>query len=435
MSLLENISQWLRIRIDTSRPYWEAIEPIASKIIYLNTPMAIRPTVLGHTVPIGYRLSCLYFGAPLVDRTSTLDHGYPVQIIDPFLGLQISSNRLGPVADPTVALSELCLARARTILQRARKEQREIRVLWSGGIDSTAVACALLREADPSLDRLTFFYSKESVTEYRKFYKKVLKKNQSCTRISSVDEVLGTSALIVSGEHGDQIFGSMKALKIPWEELNAPWQIAFPAHLEKVMGSKFRVSAVLDYLRPQIEAAPVPLNSFLDLLWWINFSMKWQSVALRIPAQMRPLVDKSDIDNRKPKNPLDQLALTEHFFRSIEFQHWALTYRDAAVESGDWRSYKQPLKNFIFDFNGDSRYLKKKQKIPSLNQVLKNARGAEAMAILKTGESHKQPIDTTLKSPVKGYEVSGDKKNIEYNVIYTYSRERTLWDDFDSDGE
>ncbi|MBX2869065.1 MAG: hypothetical protein KTR18_10335 [Acidiferrobacterales bacterium] len=428
---------WHKVRNTYRRDscHWNETEPVSEPISYINTSMAIRPDILGHSLPLGYRLSCLYFGSPLLDRTSTLGHGYPQYMLDPLSDLTLTSVSFSNKDNATTVLSNLCLQRARDILQRAREEQREIRILWSGGIDSTAVACALLRESDPALDQLNFYFSYESVWEYRKFYKNILKGNQTCTRFSTIEELLGSPALIVTGEHGDQLFGSMKALAISWRELNQSWQAAFPEHLTTLMGSSYRAETVLDYLSPQISQSPAPLYTLFDLLWWINFSMKWQNVAMRIPAQIDGSYRIVSEAEKSPDNPCSQFSLTEHFFRTEEFQRWALTFRESAIEPGNWRSYKLPLKQFIFEFTEDRRYLKKKQKVPSLNRVLNHNGSSDAIAIVKSGAIFRQARDTTLKTAIPGHESDESSSGDERGVTFSYSREKPLWDDIDSGGE
>ena len=42
------------------------------------------------------------------------------------------------------------------------------------------------------------------------------------------------------------------------------------------------------WISPQLEVAPFPIVTTHDMLWWLNFSCKWQVVALRWYAAARP---------------------------------------------------------------------------------------------------------------------------------------------------
>ena len=104
----------------------------------------------------------LVMGAPIVDRSGTLavDHYrfeddrrtvterrlkvgnfYPVPPLNPnaFYGRH---QREEPHDRAWLNLTELMLKRSRDILERAASEGKRLQVLWSGGIDTTAVVVA-----------------------------------------------------------------------------------------------------------------------------------------------------------------------------------------------------------------------------------------------------------------------------------------------------
>lgn len=408
---------------------WAGTKAHAHPLKYLSGPMAVRPSVLKNNVPLGYRLSSLYFGCGLIDRTGTLDHGFPVDILNPLSSVlqhgQIKSSLPGQTGAAVSSISKLCVDRANQILQRARTENRPIRVLWSGGIDSTAAAVALLKTADPKLDRLEFYYSQHSVREYKLFFQQSLAQ-QKIVKIKSVDQALGTDAIVVTGEHGDQLFGSMKAIGVKWKELNKAWPEALPNELNRRLASTHRVDQVLDYLAPQISTAPISINTFWDALWWMNFSMKWQSVAYRIPAiGAASKTIKYDLNQ--------QFNLTEHFFNSNAFQIWALSNRCNVIEAGNWKTYKWPLRDFIYEYNADQKYKKGKRKQASLNNVIQhpdrfNFR-RRCVAIDTAGVLMLQNFDDSLKKAIDG--------SIEVSAggAFTISHESQLWSDLGSTGE
>lgn len=404
--------------------------PIDAPIVFASPATALRPSVLGHAVPLGHRLTSLYFATAVLDRTATLDHGYPVEVLDPLPDLE--SVPASVSADPVKSLDTLCLERARVILARARAEKRGVRVLWSGGIDSTAAAAALLRVADPAVDRLSFLHGKKSRQEHPRFLATALA-DRACTRIRGVGRALGTEDLVVTGEHGDQLFGSAKALDVSWPRLTSPWRDGFERELRDRLASAHRVDAVLDWLGPQIERAPVPIETLLDLLWWLNFSLKWQSVSLRVPAQL-------DHDPERGRTALGQLALSEHFFRTDGFQRWALEHRSACVRPGDWTSYKWPLKRVIHRFDGDDAYLAAKTKRASLGDIMDRPLRGRCLALTADGRAFRQPVDVTLARALPGRERglrrgarradgTAGTETAGIEVEFEASRESSLWSD------
>ena len=420
---------------------WSGSTPHPGKLEYVSTTMAVRPTILGHPAPLGYRLACLYFRTGLIDRTETLDHGFPYQVLDALPRYDAAAEPDLPTtqADAENTVHAVCQERANAILDRARAEKRNVRILWSGGIDSTAAACALLQNSNPETDKLEFYYGRHSRAEYNKFFKDTVRKYPH-VKVKSVGESLDCSSLLVTGEHGDQLFGSLKAIKIGWSDLMEPWQEAFPKQLRTVLASSYRADQVIDYLSQQFRCCPVPIVTLLDLLWWLNYSLKWQSVSLRIPLTMASSNNGNDIRR--------QLSLTEHFFRDPAFELWAFRNRQWAITPGDWKSYKRPLKKVIFEFNNDQRYLDTKRKVPSLMHVTSRTWRYRSMAWDQQGSILYQHYDDSLRKPIAGFESksgwfgtsdqrSGNATTVSsaaIGVSYIAGHESGLWSGIDNDG-
>lgn len=359
-------------QIALKKNLWTGTKPHGIPITFLNGGMAIRPTVLGQSVPDGYRYACRFFGVGLIDRTGTLDHGFTPQVFDPI--------PIDFAAVPT--MQQLCTVRAETIVNEAQRDNLPIRLLWSGGIDSTCVAAALLDALGDETDRLEVSYSKKSVAEYRKFYRMLKKRGIRLTEIKTVSEALRNDALIVTGEHGDQIFGSMLAGDLEFQHLNVHWRDVLPAHIGTKIGEK-PARVMLEYLKPQLAACPIPLTTTYDFLWWANFSMKWQTVSQRVLATRDTPEDRNAV-----------APMLRHFFRTDDFQRWSLANPDQKIRY-DWPSYKYPLKDIIFEFNGDKRYRKKKIKERSL-RGLTGRLARRAIAIDAEGVLYTQPIDRSI---------------------------------------
>jgi hypothetical protein len=108
--------------------------------------------------------------------------------------------------------------------------------------------------------------------------------------------------------------------------------------------------------QPVLEAAPIGIRSLFDALWWLNFTLKWQDVSVRMVA------------TRGADAPRLAGSL-RHFFRTEPFQQWALRHTPGRpVER--WIDYKLPAKTYVRDFTGDERYFRQKTKEDSLRNVL-----------------------------------------------------------------
>eukprot|EP01062_Namystynia_karyoxenos_P038598 TRINITY_DN28030_c0_g1_i1.p1 TRINITY_DN28030_c0_g1~~TRINITY_DN28030_c0_g1_i1.p1 ORF type:complete len:575 (+),score=173.03 TRINITY_DN28030_c0_g1_i1:72-1796(+) len=327
------------------------------------------------------RLAALsfFFGVPLIDRTGTLNRGLP---------LKLRSLFPIPPRDPRMRdapLAPLMSARAAELLRLARERGLELRLLWSGGIDSTGTLAALLAELRKE-DRgtpspLVVLLSQESVDEYPAFHADTIVAERAAGRLRTVqlDPAQPVSAqmdfsrhIYVTGECGDQLFGSalMAAAFNPGHAhnaallergLGAPWREVVPQSLAKC-GLERDPAEWCEWLAPQLEHSPVPVETVFDLLWWLNFSMKWQHVVLRC-LHHREGMQPSDIDS------------VHHFYASDHFQQWSMeNHHRKLPDLRVWSTYKAPLKEFIFEFNGDADYRDNKLKLGSLQHVMDSYR-------------------------------------------------------------
>ena len=79
-----------------------------------------------------YLKTCLFFGSTLSDRTGTLQSGYDFKIID----------SIPKVEGFKLRFEDICIKRAEEITSRS---QGPLKILWSGGIDSTVALISLIK--------------------------------------------------------------------------------------------------------------------------------------------------------------------------------------------------------------------------------------------------------------------------------------------------
>lgn len=321
-------------------------------IVYINTHAATFGWYFGRRLPDGYRWAAKFWGSGLLDRSRTLYTGFPTQSLYPLLPHRVSRAQ----AQPT--LGELCDAEGARIVAEAEHSQRDIQILWSGGIDSTAALVALIKaaKARDCIDRLEVLLTDQSITEYGLFFDRFVRALRHRFVDAPVTAWLNPQKLIVTGEHGDQIFGSAKAAHYVADgRAFEGYADELPRILAESLGSASKADTVLRYLEPLFQMSPVPLHSVFDVFWWVNFTLKWQIVGLRL-AVFRVK------DVRQTFNAL------RHFFSSPGFQNWSLENHHRKI-AGTWESYKMPLKDYIFEFTGDDEYRRTKVKLPSLKAI------------------------------------------------------------------
>ncbi len=319
-------------------------------------------------LPPLYLRACRFFASPLIDRTATLDDGIGYRILEP-----LTATTPGPAS-----FAERCDARAEALLTRAIASDRRIELLWSGGIDSSSALVALLRAAErhDALERLRVVLTEGSKAEFPSLFEGLITPRLAWRQFEPpLYQELDPGCITVTGEHGDQLFGSDK-LAEPMAEgyAFAPWGDTLPRLIASRLPNEREPEALIRYLEPQLAKAPRPLVSLWDLLWWLNYSLKWQYVALR-------LLCNASAEGVSPFRLEGNLV---NFFSTPAFQAWALHPHEMKVRA-DWASYKYPAKAYIHAYHADAVYQEQKLKEPSLNQAIRGV-GFPFLEALEEGD-------------------------------------------------
>lgn len=193
------------------------------------------------------------------------------------------------------------------------------------------------------------------------------------------------SAVVVTGEHGDQIFGSIlyHGAFIPKKhfvfqkesqngsELDKPWKMCVESRLREMQILRPNTrDKLLSLLSQQAATAPFEIVTLYDWLWWANFTFKWQYVTVRIV-------------NRLESCSESEFANLQHFYRTEAFQRWSMDatnhqeakfpkLEDSKGIQWSWCNYKLTLKAYIHSMATElsdaarETYFKSKEKEGSL---------------------------------------------------------------------
>lgn len=245
-------------------------------------------------------------------------------------------------------IKETCDKRAKEILNKYSK----ITVSWSGGVDSTSVVCAFLKNGLDPKD-LTIIFSESSIEEYPFFYEHLKKIGAKLLLNNAVAHTYSESSegAIVSGWCADQLFGSNVHLYNP-SLYNGSWTEGVQWFLErnKVNPSQKDWDTYVEAWNVYANTLGVRLEQFCEYAWLFNFGIKWTHVSTA--AQLS--VIKSSVRNRSIP-----------FFSDVDFQLWSLQNAHLLREDNvitDPTKYKRPLKEYIYSYTNDSSYLANKSK-------------------------------------------------------------------------
>lgn len=299
----------------------------------------------------------LFFGWAVRDRFGILNVHSPFEWTtknDPILA--VPSERL--------VLSEIVDVRAHAIL--SEHANGDVVVSWSGGVDSTAVICALLKNGLPT-NRLHVVCAESSPEEYPWFYRHLIDRG---VRVTVTDKLVITlneleCSVIVNGWCADQLFGSNIHLR-DLSLYNAPWVDALRSMFEQ---SRINLSArSYEYLEAvytdYAKRLGFPIEQWCEFAWLFNFGVKWTYVQ-----------HDQNLALAGGKNAGKAVA----FFDTQDFQRYSMQRFDRLRERNVNklnRFYKRQLKQYIYEYTNDSEYFNHKGKRNSwamvgedLNQV------------------------------------------------------------------
>jgi hypothetical protein len=295
----------------------------------------------------------IYPGASPVDRSGTIV--FPTQIKSVF--------PLPQMRECYESYKNLCAQRAADLVLLAARLDAHIYVFWSGGVDSTCALVSLLEHCKDK-QRIVVLLTEKSVLEYPLFFAQHIRGKLRHAPADLFVDLLDGQNVIVSGEHNDQLFGSDiigDAIALfGIETITGRLQRELLTSLFEYRLNGDRETALFfsSLFGRLMETAPVTLKTNFDLLWWINFALKWQTVYMR-----------SLIFSRHALSCEHVKTFYQPFFNTVEFQLWSMNNLDKRIKD-HWRTYKWPAKDVIFEFTGDADYRENKIKHRSLQSLL-----------------------------------------------------------------
>lgn len=251
----------------------------------------------------------------------------------------------------SVSFAEACEDRAKELASLNKK----IYVLWSGGLDSTTVFLCL-REVLPK-ENLAVLYTKASLEEYPNFFESnILDIYEShefdMDTMWIAVEKYSQQGILVTGEIGDQLFGSS------WIDKEAPTNTNWKSFKN---GMLLKIQNFEEF----VESCPHKLKNLSEVFWWMNYSLKYQYV------QVRMLLDnKTTILNEN----------IYHFFDTKMFNDYAVsTPLVEKMPNFDKKNYKYPMRLVIEKLSKDKDYAYNKPKVRSWITKFKYTKLANAI--------------------------------------------------------
>jgi len=228
---------------------------------------------------------------------------------------------------------------------------KPIRLWWSGGIDSTCALVSLLKtkRLDTSL---IVYLSKASVQENPRFYDLLVNKKVKLqwhsfdNYVYDNDQLWGGQTINVNGGGGDELFlaiSSTMSMEEFFKIKDSDWI------------NIIKDSDMLNVVEKYIDISPYKPKTCWELLWWLARSIDDLSTRYHSPRFL--------------KHP-HVYHLEHSFFYTSYFEKWALS-NPYVGHNGDYKTYKWPMKKYIYDYDKNEEYLNTKQKESSFPSVYK----------------------------------------------------------------
>ena len=293
-----------------------------------------------------------------VDRTETIKIPVHVKSLFPIPEFRKS----------TKSFEDICNERAIELLARADAMGVTLYTFFSGGIDSTLVLISLLKNATEAQKKnIVVLLSEDSIIENPNFYREHIYGKLRVESSGMFAHLLGGKHLLVSGELNDQLFGSDMVgkfiLRFDPSVIHQPYsRDKFATFFQEKLNDEKATTFYLDLFERLKAAAPVPIETNHDHLWWINFSLKWQAVFMR-------MLSYASARSVAGITPEYFNTLYVPFYGTDDFQLWSLNNLDKRIK-GSWNTYKWVCKDIIYDFTKDADYRDNKIKRGSLYHLI-----------------------------------------------------------------
>lgn len=262
-----------------------------------------------------------------------------------------------PSLGVTHSLEEAALERASDILKLPHKE---IMILFSGGVDSTLAAVAIVKLNELNRNKKIIIGYTDSTIKYtdKNLFKWLTDRGCEYLKVDhdSLREYTRNGGFFVTGTHGDNLVLSDA---VGWGNITVDdvWDIT-PEELMSSISKRENGDKLLKNYGYLFDEMPLEMNA-PNMLWWVGFCFYWHRDSLYMTTY----------------TDLGQPTVThEHFFCSTPFQRWMM--QDASIRCGRTSNDHKYLVIRAVNNIADSEF-KIEQKTDGWDEVLDNKSSIE----------------------------------------------------------
>jgi hypothetical protein len=242
-------------------------------------------------------------------------------------------------------------------------------VEWSGGLDSTLVLCALLKNLNKQdLANITVGMTPVSIYENPNFFHNCIKGKLQIKDITAPDyQNLYKTHYLITGEPADMLTGGALAmhacsngldLTLPWRDNQSVILDFFAGTSAGSAGAQWLIDTMAHDIENREETYP-PVDNILEWFHWINLSWKWTTKQI---YKFKPGL-------HDPKQYFHSLI---NWFDTDDYQNWSINHgRYSLITDGiSLNSYKKDFRRYIMRIFPDHYYAQFKIKVASTSWAM-----------------------------------------------------------------
>jgi len=235
---------------------------------------------------------------------------------------------------------------------------KPIKVLWSGGIDSTFILFMLHYFANDK-SQIKIYGTYNSILESGDMFDRKLKHmfDYEISVASGSEFKYKDDSIYVSGMGGNQLFGPTDNMFS--NSPNALFHHTFgnPKTIYEPFDKNID-SELLEFFDPMIRNSPKKLETVADLRWYCIFNLDWYTTLYEHKTLLEP----------------ERMNKIFAFFDTIEFQNWAIHTKEPFTKiKGDPNTHRWQMREILSSMFGEVHYSVNKPKVISnfgvLNQM------------------------------------------------------------------
>ncbi len=282
------------------------------------------------------------------------------------------------------SFSEITDTKALSIKQQIQ-QGKKFAVMYSGGIDSTVIMTALLKNLTAEeLKEITVCASTESIIENPTFWKKYIFEKFKILDSNSnkYDDLIEQGLTPITADEGDCIFGTVFGLtlynhydyyiqdmdrSVRVNLRNLKYKISdpdvhFSAYKELIIkhlsieGDTTFGRLLYEKYAHNIKTSNVPVHSLHDFFWWLIFNVKYLNCAVRGALYYNDRVEWKTAINT-----------VVNWYSDPEYQLWSMVNNNNGQKINyTLASYKNAARQYIWDFDKNDWYKNFKIKLESM---------------------------------------------------------------------